>query len=63
MVVVILVSAFPVLGDYITYRNNEYQLLSDPQVTQLQSGLRKAVCRYTTANVCIEKIFYFELKS
>ena len=58
-----IVSSIPSLGDIFSYDGREYQLISIPKNNGTQGGLLKSLARYTNANVCIEKEFYFEVNN
>jgi len=57
------VSSVPSIGDNFTYDGREYQLISMPKDAGMRGGLLKANARYTNADVCIEKSFYFEVSA
>jgi hypothetical protein len=58
-----IVSSIPLIGDMFSYDGREYQLISNPIPSCMQGGLLTSTVRYTNANVCIEKAFYFEVNS
>lgn len=55
------VSSAPSIADKFTYDGREYQLISNPKDAGMQGGLLMASARYTDADVCWEKMFYFEV--
>jgi hypothetical protein len=58
-----IVSSIPSIGDMFSYDGREYQLISNPMHAGMQGGLLKSTVRYTNANTCIEKVFYFEVNA
>ena len=58
------VSSVPSLGDLFTTQDGrEYQLITTPKDAGMQGGLLASTARYTNANVCIEKQFFFEVSA
>jgi hypothetical protein len=58
-----IVSSVPLIGDMFSYDGREYQLISNPKDAGQQGGLLRSTVRYTNANICIEKVFYFEVNA
>ena len=55
------VSSSPSICDTFSYDGRKYQLITNPKDAGMQGGLLRATGRYTNSDVCIEKVFYFEV--
>jgi len=55
------VSFCPSICDTFNYDGRDYQLITIPKDAGMQGGVLRAKARYTNGEICMEKVFYFEV--